>query len=365
MLRAVRSGGAGTNRDGGTAVRWPRSLPSRHARNSARDSSGRAGAGGIMAARESNHRCTQIHTDAARQARLGATSAPARGRLCTVLERSASVHDRCGQGSDVWRGLPCGGGDCGVVRLVGRRRAGRRQRQEARRVFCRRPCGPGRQCRRLRRCDRRIGHCVREGGRYCFRRCGEGGIGLGVSERGVQPAQEGGKRCRGIRDARFGRHDFADVLGECGDYQIQGLGIAVLDRRVEDRTGLGAELGECFRGEEHVAVVGKCAAAFGGGSAAMAGGQWREPVRQEERERASAGRPAWKRQPAGRGGLRMLGGGVASAGLRGGRVPQGCGEGNAAANGAAHRAADPADEARTNPLAGLGSWGGDVERGWH
>jgi len=56
---------------------------------------------------------------------------------------------------------------------------------------------------------------------------------------------------------------------------------------------------------------------------------------------------------------------VASAGLRRGRAPQGCGEVDAAANGAAHHAAEAADEARTNPLAGLGSWGGDVERGWH
>jgi len=128
---------------------------------------------------------------------------------------------------------------------------------------------------------------------------------------------------------------------------------------------LGAELGEYLRGEGRVAVVGKCAAAFGGESAAMAGEQRREPVRQEERERGGAVRPARKRHPAGRGGLRMLRGGAVSARLRRGRAPQGCGEVDAAANGAAHRAADPAHDARTNPLEGLGSWGDGVERGWH
>jgi len=96
-----------------------------------------------------------------------------------------------------------------------------------------------------------------------------------------------------------------------------------------------------------------------------AGEQRREPVRQEERERANAGRAARQRQPGGCGGLGMLGGGVVLTGLRRGRAPQGCGEVDSTANGAVHRATDPADEARTNPLAGLGSSGGDVERGWH
>jgi hypothetical protein len=42
----------------------------RHAPDWAGDRSGRPGSGGVMAARERNQRCTQIHTDAARQARL-------------------------------------------------------------------------------------------------------------------------------------------------------------------------------------------------------------------------------------------------------------------------------------------------------
>jgi len=62
------------------------------------------------------------------------------------------------------------------------------------------------------------------------------------------------------------------------------------------------------------------------------------------------------------GGLRR---GVVPAGLRHGGAPQGSGEVEAAANGAAHRAAEAADEARTNPLAGLGGKAGGGERDWH
>jgi len=61
----------------------------------------------------------------------------------------------------------------------------------------------------------------------------------------------------------------------------------------------------------------------------------------------------------------MLRGGVVAAGLRGGWAPQSAGEGDAADNGATHRAAEAADEARTNPLVGLGSTAGCVERDWH
>ena len=143
---------------------------------------------------------------------------------------------------------------------------------------------------------------------------------------------------------------------------MQGLGIAVLDRCVENRTGLEAELGECLRGEEYVGVV---AAARGRGVVLTASEQRREPARQEKRERASGGRPARHTHPAGRGGLRLLRCGVVLAGLRDGRSPQGAGEVDAAANSAADRAADAADEARTNPLAGLGRTAGDVERSWH
>jgi hypothetical protein len=69
--------------------------------------------------------------------------------------------------------------------------------------------------------------------------------------------------------------------------------------------------------------------------------------------------------PAGRGGLRILCRGAVVAGLRGGWAPPGAGEGDGADNGAAHRTAEAADEARTNPLVGLGRKAGRVEHGWH
>ena len=69
--------------------------------------------------------------------------------------------------------------------------------------------------------------------------------------------------------------------------------------------------------------------------------------------------------PAGRGGIRMLRRCAVAAGLGHGRAPPGAGEGDGADNGAAHRAAEAADEARTNPLVGLGRKAGDGERDWH
>jgi len=63
--------------------------------------------------------------------------------------------------------------------------------------------------------------------------------------------------------------------------------------------------------------------------------------------------------------LRILHRGVVVAGSRQGWAPEGAGKGDAADNDAAHRAAEAADEARSNPLVGLGGWDGDVERGWH
>jgi len=56
---------------------------------------------------------------------------------------------------------------------------------------------------------------------------------------------------------------------------------------------------------------------------------------------------------------------VVAAGSGHGGTLQGTGEGDAADNDAPHRAAEAADEARTNPLGGLGRKAGDVERGWH
>jgi len=162
---------------------------------------------------------------------------------------------------------------------------------------------------------------------------------------------------------RLGRHQFADVLGEGGKHQLQGLGIAVLERGVENRTGLWAELGECLRGKGLVALVAKCGAAVCRGAMVTAGEQkTREPVRQAQRGRDSGVPRARNTHPGWRGGLRR---GVVPAGLRHGRAPQGGGEVDAAANDAAHRAAETADEARTNPLAGLGRKAGSGERDGH
>ena len=88
----------------------------------------------------------------------------------------------------------------------------------------------------------------------------------------------------------------------------------------------------------------------------------REPVRQEQRGRESRARAPRNRHPAGRAGMRC---GVIPAGLRHRRAPQGSGEVDAAANDVAHRGAEAADEARTNPLAGLGRKAGSGERDGH
>ena len=148
-----------------------------------------------------------------------------------------------------------------------------------------------------------------------------------------------------------------DVLGERGNHQLQGLGIAILERCVENRARSGAELGESLRSEVHVALVETCWAGGGCGAAVTAGGeQTREQGRRKQRGRESDAWPAQNTHPPGGGGSRIL--------WRCG-PPQGTGEGDAADNDAAHRAAEPADEARTNPLGGLGGKAGDVERGWH
>jgi len=94
----------------------------------------------------------------------------------------------------------------------------------------------------------------------------------------------------------------------------------------------------------------------------------REPVRQKQRGRKSGVQPA--RRPRGREGFRLPCCGVVAAGSRpgcqGGRgAPKGAGEGDAADNEGPYRAAEPTDEARTNPLVGLGRKAGGVERDWH
>ena len=113
-------------------------------------------------------------------------------------------------------------------------------------------------------------------------------------------------------------------------------------------------------------MVETCGTAGGREVAVTAGGeQMREQGWRKQRGRESGARPARNTQRRGRGGLRSLRLGVVAAGLRRGRAPQGTGEGDTADNDAPHRAAEPADEACTNPLVGLGGKAGDVERGWH
>jgi len=280
-----------------------------------------------------------------------------------VQERLASAHDRSGRGSGVWRVRRYGGGDGGVGRRAGRGRVGQRSRRGARREVC--PLR-GRRCRRMRRCERRIGYRVRRGGWYWLGRWGQRCVGLGVIEHGADAVPEVGKPCSGIRDARFGRHDLIDMLDERGHQQLQGLGIAVLDGGVENRTGFGAELGECLRGEGRVGPVETCGTARGCGTAVTASEQAREQGRQGQWGRESGAWPTPSMHPAGcRGCFRVLRGGAVTAGLRHRRPPPGAGEDDAADNGAAHCAAEPADEARTNPLGGLGSKAGGGERGRH
>ena len=235
----------------------------------------------------------------------------------------------------------------------------------------------------MRRCDRRIRHGTRRGRWYCLRRCGHRGIGVGISNCGVQSVPQVGKRCAGIRHARFGRQDLIDVLGECGHQQLQGLGIAVLEWGIENRTGFGTELRECLRGEVDVVSVATCRAVYGCGAVVTAGKQTREQVRQGRGctlIRPLRGRPRIKsgaglgllRSPSpqsargGRGVLRARTMHPAGCeGLRGEGAPQGRGKADAGANDAAHRAAEAADEARTNPLAGLGRKAGSGERDRH
>src|SRR5487761_2471252 len=92
------------------------------------------------------------------------------------------------------------------------------------------------------------------------------------------------------------------------------------------------------------------------------------------REPAGAGWPGWRNRcggelparPAGRGRRRQVSGrGRVAAGLRRSRASQATGERDAASDDAAHGAAEPAEDARTGPLVGLGRKAGGVEGGWH
>jgi len=113
-------------------------------------------------------------------------------------------------------------------------------------VVCPLPGGLGRRRLRwwMRRYDRRVRHCVRRGGWSCLRRGGHTRIGVGVNECGVQPEPQVGKRCRGIGDARCGRHDLIDVPGECGDQQFRVLGSQSLSGVLRTAQALGLSWGK-------------------------------------------------------------------------------------------------------------------------
>ena len=133
------------NQDGGTPIAVAPFIASDMRLNSARDRSGRPGRGGVTPVendilpaaparrnwRDMAGKC-QSHGPAATGVG-GVVSARARNVFRTIQERSvrvgqwpACVHDRCGWGGDVRRGLRFRGGDRRVGWRVGGRRAGHR-----------------------------------------------------------------------------------------------------------------------------------------------------------------------------------------------------------------------------------------------
>jgi hypothetical protein len=220
---------------------------------------------------------------------------------------------------------------------------------------------------RVRRCDRRSGWpCFRRDGGRRVRLCARPGIRVRSIEHGGEIAPQGGKQFPGIRDARLGRRGVGDGLGECGEQQAQGFGIQLFERGVEDGTEFGTDAWEFFRGEGRIEVVLERRAAAGHGAAAM------EPSREPAgtgwlgwRGGWSGARPARVRRLPGceaRAGISVHG--VAEAGLRRGGPPQGAGESKATGDSVARRAAEAAEEARTNPF-GLESKAWTVECSCH
>ncbi len=187
----------------------------------------------------------------------------------------------------------------------------------------------------------------------------------GFAEPVDQAAPQAEHRLLGIRPVRFGRHGLGDVPHEGGKQQAEDDRIAVLDWRVEDREGFRRQAGAVLRGER-VAVAGGVAAT-GWREAGPAGAEApREPARPGWRHRRRAGRAARGAGPPGRGcgGLVRCRLGGEAGGRRDG-VAQAASEGDATGQRATHGTADPADEARTDPLVRLREEAGGVGCGWH
>ena len=220
---------------------------------------------------------------------------------------------------------------------------------------------------------RRVRHCIVRG-----QRLGRRGIRPGFIERSAQMAPQGGKPRLGVQ-AQLGRQAVGEVPSEHGEHEAQKFGIAFLDRRVEQLANVGGEAGIGLRGEAGFVAAGEPRAAERCGP--VAAEPTGEPAGPGWRKGRGSARPA--RTPGRGRACRIAGGGYGAAGLRGSRRAyrisgigcgvaglrdsrraQSAGESDAAGNETAHGAADPADEARTNPLVILGKAGG-VGCDWH
>ncbi len=212
------------------------------------------------------------------------------------------------------------------------------------------PCGPGsrRGGRRVpghvsgQACRSRIRRCVTRRGRGRFR--GARGVRRGVAGVGAQTTAQRGKQRLGIH-AQVSRHAVGDVPGEHDQQQAQDFGITVLDGRVEQRAGFGTEAGTGFRGERGIVVARHRRLGERSGPA----------PRGAEPSRKAAGSP----------GRRVSGPWRGMTGCRRRPAPRGAGESEAAGDDTAHGAAEAGEDARTTPLAGLGSQAGREGCGWH
>lgn len=73
----------------------------------------------------------------------------------------------------------------------------------------------------------------------------------------AQAAPQGGKHRLGIGQAQFGRQAVGDMPGESGEYQAQEVGIAFLNRGVEDRARFRRKAGIGLWGEGGVVAGGE------------------------------------------------------------------------------------------------------------
>ena len=309
-------------------MRWPRALPYQPgAPAAARERSGWAGAGGVAPASR-------------RQSVRPARQTAARAGPLAAGQRSAGWQQR---GAAAERGSGRGG----CVRL-GVSRGGRRKRGGVGRVW---RAGRRRRTRRCWRCR--------------ILRCGRRGI-RGGRLGGAQPAAQGGKQRLGVQ-AQFGRQAIRDLHGERGKHQAERVGIALLDRRVEERAGFGREAGMGLRGERDVVAVGQHRATGRLPRAAEparqpAGAGWLGRRNRRRRTRPACGGLVRGGSRPGRV-LRCRLEGAIGAGRR--RPPATAGESDAGGDDVAHGGAEAAEDAHTTPLGGLGRKAGREGCGLH